>query len=206
MLYKNRDKFKSKNDALGKFFSKMPLTANHWTFLSIIFALVSSYFITQENFLAAAILFAIASVMDIVDGAVARARGAASPRGGHLDNIVDRYVEFILIIGLMFVNLPLYYIDLKIWLFYIDLKIWLLLLLFGSMMTTYAKASAAEQMKVSVKGGMLERGERLILLFIALVAGAFSKDIMSGIIIIAAVLANVTALQRIAMSFKVNKK
>ncbi|HLD85633.1 MAG TPA: CDP-alcohol phosphatidyltransferase family protein [archaeon] len=197
MLYKNRDKFKAKNDKVGKFFSKMPLTANQWTFLSIIFALISSFYIITGNFLTAAVLFAIASVMDVVDGAVARARNSASPKGGHLDNIVDRYVEFIIIFGLMFVSLPLYYID---------SKVWLLLLLFGSMMTTYSKASAAEQMKISVKGGILERGERLILLFVALVAGTFSKDIMSGIIIIAAILANVTALQRIAMSFIVNQR
>ena len=135
MLYKNRDKFKSKNDAFGRVFTRFPLTTNQWTFLSIIFALISAYYITKENFLAAAMLFAIASIMDVIDGAVARDRGTASPRGGHLDNVVDRYVEFIIIIGLMLVNFPLYYNWLGV-LLYIDMKLWILLLLFGSMMTT----------------------------------------------------------------------
>ena len=166
MLYKNRQKFQHQNDKVGKIFSKLPLSPNQWTSLSLIVAVISAYFIFQNNYICAAIFFAIAALCDIIDGAVARFRNVVSSKGGHIDNIADRYVEFIIILGLMFASLPLYYID---------SRVWLLILLFGSMMTTYAKASAAEKMNKQIKGGLLERGERMILLFIGIVFASFSN-------------------------------
>lgn len=193
MLYKNRQKFQRQNESFGRFFSRLPLTPNQWTLVSVIVAIISAYFITQGNYVFASVFFALAAVCDIIDGSVARARNQASPKGGHIDNLADRYVEFIIILSLMFVQLPLYYID---------SKVWLLLLLFGGMMTTYAKASAAEKMKKEVKGGILERGERMILLFIGIIFAAISLDILMGVIVLAAILSVITAAQRIAMSFK----
>jgi len=197
MLYKNRQKLSKQNEKIGKTFSKLPLSPNQWTLISLLAAVASAYFITQNNYICAAVFFAIAALCDVIDGSVARYRNIASPKGGHIDNIADRYVELIVILGLMFASLPLYYID---------SRVWLLLLLFGSMMTTYAKASAAEQMNKQIKGGILERGERMILIFVGLLAGIVSKDLLLAIISLAAVLSNITAAQRIIMSFKTEKK
>lgn len=188
MLYEKRDKLDKHGERLGRLFSKFPLSPNQWTIAAIIFAAGAAFFLTRNSFFVAAVMFAIASIMDVIDGAVARHRKQATPKGGYLDTITDRYVEFIVIAGLFFASLPSVFAD---------ARLWLILYLFGSMTTTYAKASAMEYLKKQVKGGVLERGERLILLFAGILLATFSAVYLTYVIIILAVLSNITALQRI---------
>src|SRR3989344_2310537 len=160
MLYKNRQKFAGFGLAIGKKFSAIPMSANQWTALTFVSALAASYFIASSSFLYASILFAIAAFFDLVDGSVARFKQSATPKGAFYDTIIDRYVEFVVIMALFIAGLP----D-----FIIDIRLWIILLLFGGMMTTYARASAKRDMGVEVKGGVVERGERLIVLFAGIV-------------------------------------
>ena len=188
MLYKNREKFVGIGDAVGKKFSLLPVSANQWTALTFVAALAASYFIASSSFLYAAILFAIAASLDIVDGSVARFRQSSTPKGAFYDTIIDRYVEFIVILALFLAGLPG---------FIVSIQIWILLLLFGGMMTTYARAAAKRDIGVEVKGGIVERGERLIILFIGIVAAVFSTVYLSYAIVLLSVLSNISALQRI---------
>ena len=71
--------------------------------------------------------------MDFIDGAVARKKGLSTKKGAYCDTIADRYVESILLFGLLFVNLPIWYLPAYAWIF---------LVMMGSTMTTYAKAAA----------------------------------------------------------------
>src|SRR5262249_4274972 len=130
MLYEKRKNFSGFEAKIGKFFSKLPLTPNQWTLLSLILALFTFYFLYIENFVLAAISFALAAFFDIVDGNVARTRKVATVKGAYYDTIVDRYVEFLIILALFFIGLP---------------ALWLIAYLFGSTMTTYAKAAAREK-------------------------------------------------------------
>jgi len=86
--------------------------------------------------------------------------------------------------------------------------IWIFLILFGSILTTYAKAAAKEKDLVfqELKGGILSRGERIILLIISLILGIFNFFWMAYLLIIIAILTNFTALQRILMAIRINKK
>jgi phosphatidylglycerophosphate synthase len=98
--------------------------------------------------------------MDIIDGAVARYSNQVSKKGAYLDTIVDRYVEFLIILGLLLAHLPHVILP---------SDVWILIFLFGAMMTTYVKAAAAEKgLSSIVKGGVLERAERLLLIFVGL--------------------------------------
>ena len=188
MLYKNREKFVGIGNAVGKKFALLPVSANQWTALTFVAALAASYFIASSSFLYAAILFAIAASLDIVDGSVARFRQSSTPKGAFYDTIIDRYVEFIVILALFLAGLPG---------FIVSIQIWILLLLFGGMMTTYARAAAKRDIGVEVKGGIVERGERLIILFIGIVAAIFSTVYLSYAIVLLSVLSNISALQRI---------
>src|SRR3989344_3850933 len=133
MLNEHREKFKNLSIKVGVVFSKIPLSPNQWTMLSIVPAIVASWLIAQNQFLYAAIFFAIASFLDFVDGSVARVTGRVTKFGAYLDTVLDRYVEFLAIAGLFYASLPVVFLT---------AKEWLLLYLFGSMMTTYAKAAA----------------------------------------------------------------
>ena len=193
MLYKIRDRFSKVSISIGIVFSKLRLSPNQWTLLTLIPVIVAAYFILQESFLFAALFFILASFFDLIDGSVARVTGRVTQLGAYLDTIMDRYVEFIIIFSLLFISLPVIYVSTHIWLF---------LYLFGAMLTTYAKAAASEKLDKEIKGGLFERAERLILLFIGILLAYFSTNYLVYIIIILAVVSNITAIQRIIAAVK----
>jgi phosphatidylglycerophosphate synthase len=190
-LYKNRRIVDGLSRRVGKTFSFLP--ANAWTAISILFVFMSFYFLLEKSFLASALFFAIASFLDVIDGGVARYRKEASPIGAYLDTIVDRYIEGIMAIGLLIIVLPA---------FYLPSYVWAAIYLFGSGMVTYAKAAAKEKLNKEVKGGLMERPERLLLLIAGLVAAYFSPLYLTYAIIALAILTNLTALQRIRTAFR----
>jgi len=200
MLDQKRDLFKNLEKGVGKFFSFLPFTPNQYTVLSILFGFGSFYYLTQRRLLAAIIYFLIAGFLDFVDGAVARHKNMTTKMGAYLDTVVDRYVEGFLLLGMLFLQLPRITFPAYIWIF---------LVLFGSLLTTYAKAAAKEKELTNqeLKGGLLSRGERIILLLLALLLGIFdtSFNLTVYILILLAVLTNFTALQRINSAIKLNK-
>ncbi len=205
-LYKRREMFSNFSVKIGIVFSKAGLSPNQWTIISILPVLIAFYFLTQANFLAAALLFIISSFLDLVDGSVARVTGKVSRLGAYLDTIVDRYIEFIIILGLLFVSLPQPSFPV---IGSPPIGAWILLYLFGGMMTTYVKAAAREKGLLEageLKGGLLERAERLIILFIGILLAAFSPVVLSYIIILLAVLTNISTLQRMKIAIGLQKK
>jgi len=189
MLYLKREMFKDFSEKVGKSFDKIPLTANHWTMLSLVLATITAYFLINQNFLYASLFFALLAFLDMVDGAVARIRNEATKFGAFLDTVVDRVTEFLVVLGLFFVSFP----DV-----FFSSKIWLLLLFFGSQMTTYVKAAASEKKLTEneLKGGILERPERLILIFLIVLLLNVSLEYSLYLLVITASLANLTAMQR----------
>ncbi len=170
----------------GILFSRLPIGPNAWTLLSLVPAFLAFVFLVSRNFMLAAIFFAIAAFADVIDGAVARVTGRVTRKGAYLDTIVDRYVEFLVMFGLLFV-LPIFWVGLSI---------------FGSMITTYSKAAAAEKLETEVKAGILGRVERLLLLLLIVLAINFSTKIALYPLVMLAVLSNVSAMQRILTALK----
>lgn len=196
-LYQNRDKFKNFSIKVGVLFSKLRLSPNTWTIISLIPILISLWFLVRSDYLPAAIFFIISAFLDIVDGSVARVTGRVSKFGAYLDTVVDRYVEAIIIFALLFAALPVLTLP---YLPAIPMAAWLYLYFFGSIMTTYVKAAAKEKEIIGqgneLKGGLLERADRMILLFIGILAAVYDPLFLSGMVILLAVLSNVSALQR----------
>jgi len=195
MLSENRKKFERVSEKVGKIFSKTGIFPNTFTFFSLIFAALSFIFIIKNNFILAATFFIIASLLDLIDGAVAKFKNVATKTGAYLDTICDRYVEAIFLFGFLFLPLPKIYLDSKFWVF---------LALFGSLMTTYAKAAGKEKeiLKEELKKGLLERPERLFLIFLSLILGIFNFSWIIYPIIFLAVFSNLTAIQRIYFIFR----
>ena len=197
-LYKNRQKFSGFSIKVGIVFSKFGLSPNQWTLLSLVPILISVYFIIKESFLIAAILFIVTGFMDMIDGAVARVTGRVSKLGAYLDTVVDRYIEGLIVFALLFASLPN---------FYLPIYAWLVIYLYGALTTTYFKSAAKEKELVTeeLKGGILERAERLILLFIGLLLAVFNPLYLTYIIVLLAVLSNVSGLQRIGIAIRKSK-
>lgn len=196
MLDLKREWFKSIEKFIGKTLGRLSITPNQWTLMSIVFALMGLYFTINVNFLLALISFFVSGILDFIDGSVARAKNMSSNTGAYIDTIVDRYIEGIMFLGLLFVSLPTVIFPSYIWIF---------LALFGSMLTTYTKAAAKEKglVKQELKGGLMSRGERIILIFLIFILLIFSQQYLATIIIIIfAILSNLTALQRFFSAIK----
>jgi len=180
---------------LGMFFSNIPLTPNQWTALSLVPAILAAYLLTQEYFATAGVLFFAALFIDWIDGSVAKVVGKANAKGAYVDTIIDRYVEGIVVFGLLFAALP----D-----FFIPIRGWILIMLCGFFFSTYAKAASAEKgiMKEEHIGSFLNRAERTIILGAGILLAGLGPIYLTYVIVALAVLTNLAAIQRISSAFK----
>lgn len=199
MLDLKRQWFKSEENFIGKTLGKLPITPNQWTISSLFVALLGLYFVINFNFLAVFISFLIAGILDFIDGSVARAKNMSTNIGAYLDTFLDRCVEGIMLLGFLFLPLPTIFLPSYVWIF---------LSLLGSLTTTYAKAAAIEKglTNKEFKGGLLTRGERIILISIAFIFLIFSQYYYATIVIIVfALLSIFTSFQRFFSAVKRNR-
>lgn len=202
MLHKKRKSFEFQERFIMSTLGKLPITPNQWTLISLLFVLIGLYFVIAQNFILALIFFLISLFLDLVDGAIARAKNLASNKGAYVDTIVDRYVEGIMLFGLFFIsNFPL---------IIFPVEIWIGLAIFGFLITTYSKAAAYEKQldeksiqKTLKKGFLIKRAERAILYFSIYLAVALNQFYIAVIILILfAVLTNITAIRKILSFIK----
>jgi CDP-diacylglycerol--glycerol-3-phosphate 3-phosphatidyltransferase len=133
----------------------------------------------------------VASVFDMLDGRVARRRGRETKFGAFLDSTMDRYSDMLLYMGLLLLYARLHRTGFMV-------LVWAAA--FGSFMTSYARARA-ESLIPRCTVGLLERPERIVLV---LIGAVFNR--MAGVLWIIAVLANLTAIQRVVYTYVELKK
>ncbi len=111
------------------------------------------WFFPRDQLVAGAIAVSAFALFDLLDGAVARARGYGTPFGTVLDATCDRIADGALFAGLTW------------WCFVADdrpLAVVALVCLVSAQVISYIKARA-EATGLSADGGMVERAERLII-------------------------------------------
>ncbi|MEM4133807.1 MAG: CDP-alcohol phosphatidyltransferase family protein [Candidatus Micrarchaeia archaeon] len=192
---------KSENKTLKKIrewiginFAKLNISPNTWTIASLAVAITAFLSIINRYFLVGAFLITVSGLIDLIDGAVARKTKKVTRFGAFLDTVVDRYNEFLFIFPLVFIQWqPIIF----------DFQAWIFLFLFGSMITTYVKSAAAEKkLKKELRGGILERAERVGLYTLSLIIAQFNVTIFQYLIIILAILSNISAIQRILKAIR----
>jgi CDP-diacylglycerol--glycerol-3-phosphate 3-phosphatidyltransferase len=169
-------------DPLGGFFNRLGLTPNAMTMLGLLGNMVGAYFLARGEMLTGGIFVLLMTPIDALDGTMARLRGESSDFGAFVDSVSDRYAELIIYGGLLYHFL------------YLGEPLGGLLVFgaaAGSVLVSYVKARA-EGLGYEAKVGLLTRVERYIVLAPSLVF----NQLYIGLGIIA-VLANITALQRI---------
>jgi CDP-diacylglycerol--glycerol-3-phosphate 3-phosphatidyltransferase len=138
-------------------------------------------------FLAGALLLLAGGFFDLVDGALARRQGTSSRFGAFLDSTLDRLVDMAVFVGLM-----VHYAG--------SARAGLVTLagvaLIGSVMTSYAKARA-EQLGPKIDVGVIERGERVVLLALGGLTG-----FMVPVLWVLAVGGAITVAQRFARAHR----
>ena len=81
---------------------RLNINPNIVTIISPFIALISAYFFASGNLVLGAIFILLSGFLDVVDGAVARYHGRASPFGAFLDSTMDRFADAIIFIGIIF--------------------------------------------------------------------------------------------------------
>lgn len=231
MLGKLRERYQRMMMPMGRKLAKTGITPNAITILSLLVALLSACFFYLGELLIGLGLMVLAIVMDMFDGAVARAANMISKFGATLDHTLDRYAEFLFILGLMMgpagaVSIPWWPLEpgdrFVPW-------FWGVFALFGMVMASFtrAKAESVGGMK-SCAVGIAERQEKMMLiiagvLLIALppanvwmyllgflpntVAQVFVSievtNILTLVMVIVGILSHVTVVQRLAYARKV---
>jgi len=152
----------------------------------------------QDHVRIAGFLVLLGGLFDIFDGQVARISGLASKFGNFYDSVLDRISEVAMYLGLMTLYNG-YGLELAdVWMIYV-----ITLALAGSLMVSYTRAKA-EALGFDCSVGLMQRAERTVLL--GLGSLAFGLDwngaVLSVIIIVVAILTNVTAIQRIVWVYK----
>jgi CDP-diacylglycerol---glycerol-3-phosphate 3-phosphatidyltransferase len=135
-------------------------------------------------------LLALAGVLDMLDGALARASGQVSPFGAFLDSVLDRYSDILVLSGIIFLFVGKARV--------LDVVATLAALL-GTVMVSYTRARA-ESVGVDCRVGFMERGERMV----TLIVGALF-DLLAPAVWIVAVGANLTAIHRIAYTWRATR-
>jgi CDP-diacylglycerol--glycerol-3-phosphate 3-phosphatidyltransferase len=128
------------------------------------------------------LLLALTAIPDVLDGAVAKASGTASPRGAFFDSTADRFTDALLLGGVA-------------WFFATThpgrLSVLPLAVLGASMLISYERAKA-ESLGFDARGGLMERAERIVLLGF----GLLFDSLLVGVMWVMLVLTVVTAVQR----------
>ncbi|MES0339012.1 MAG: CDP-alcohol phosphatidyltransferase family protein [Anaerolineales bacterium] len=177
-----RVRFKNLLDAIGAFLNGLGITPNTLTISGLVGNLIGAYFLAIGSFMVGGLILLAMGAIDALDGTMARLRGEPSDFGAFVDSVTDRYSELVIYAGLLFYAVK-------------ELNLTLAMMVFaataGSILVSYIRARA-QSLGYEAKGGMLTRFERFIILVPSLIFGYP----WIGVSIIA-ILANITALQRI---------
>ncbi|OLS30455.1 MAG: CDP-diacylglycerol--inositol 3-phosphatidyltransferase [Candidatus Thorarchaeota archaeon AB_25] len=214
---------------VGKAIARTGITPNMITGLTVLVALVSAWFFALGDLIIGLLFMILTVVLDMFDGAVARAAGLASKFGATFDHTLDRYAEFLFMLGLMMG--PINAVMISWWPYNVGDSFipwfWGFFTLFGMIMASFtrAKAESVGGME-SCTVGIAERQEKLILtiagiLLLAIPSTNIWIDVLTPIpvlldffvilditnvltlcIVIAGVLSHITVAQRLRYAKK----
>ena len=130
-------KFNAWERFLGRTFSFWPPMV--WTCSSLIVAVLGVCAIIASWYYLGFTLFLLSALFDEIDGKVARFNYQATYIGGFTDGVLDRFVDFLMILSYFFLNLPDFGLNLSLVLFF---------LLFATLMPPFIVAYANHRQAV----------------------------------------------------------
>ena len=163
-----RTSFEAGLKPVGANLRRTGITADHLTALGVVLAGAAAVAIANGALRAGLLLLALCTLPDVLDGAVAKASGTASPRGAFFDSVCDRVTDALLLGGVA----------------------WYLSTTHPGRIS-YERAKA-ESLGFDARGGLMERAERII----ALGIGLLFDSALIAVLWIMLALTLLTAVQR----------
>jgi CDP-diacylglycerol--glycerol-3-phosphate 3-phosphatidyltransferase len=177
-----RVRFRGVLDPTGGFLNRIGLMPNTMTILGLLGNTAGAVLLAQGRMTIGGLIILAMGPVDALDGTMARLRGEPSEFGAFVDSVTDRYSELVIFGGLL-----IYYIQQGNWMGALITYV----AAGGSVLVSYVRARASS-LGYDTKVGILTRMERYLVLAPTLVLNIP----LVGLWIIA-ILANITALQRI---------
>jgi CDP-diacylglycerol---glycerol-3-phosphate 3-phosphatidyltransferase len=174
------------------------LTPNTITVIGLSLTIVASTLIAFDVLLIGAAILTFGSLLDAVDGGLARAQGTGTPFGAFFDSTLDRSGEAIVFIGVgtwILRTQPDPILPMLV----------LMVAMAGSLLVSYAHARA-QGIGLGAEVGLAPRTERLVLVIVgvALAGLGFTVGLL-GVLVILAILTVITVVQRIAHVWRLSR-
>lgn len=174
-------------EPIARFLGSLGLTPNAVTVLGFFLTVAVAGVLATGRLFLAGILLSLTLAFDAVDGTLARQMGQTTKFGAFLDSTLDRWAEVVMYVAISWVYLQTND-DLGAMLAIVALSM--------SLLVSYTRARA-EGVGLQCKEGIFTRFERLVVLIAGLLFGQ-----LTWALIIIAVLAGATAIQRILVTWR----
>ena len=183
---------------ISDFLKSLNMNPNTLTTIGTILTIVGSIFFALSYLRLGGLFIVFGALCDTLDGWIARDSGKKSKFGALYDSVMDRYSEIIMYFGIAvhFVRTDSYWTSVAIF-----------AAVGGSVMVSYVRARA-EGLGFEVNIGMMQRTERITYIAVASIIGELpyiDELFLMVAIWVIAVLANVTAVQRLVHVYRLAK-
>ena len=167
---------------LGRGLGRTGVNPNTLTTLGLVFTAAATVLVALGRFHLAGLVLMLGGAMDMLDGSVARATERSTPFGGFYDSVSDRISDGLILAGIAWAvsDQP-------------RLLVLALTALVAAELTSYVRAKA-ESIDLECSVGVLERGERAMLIIAGLL---FHPWLFEPVLWVLAVGGTVTVIQRI---------
>ncbi len=180
------------SEPMARLLAKTRVTPNHMTWAAFGIALLSFVsFILGHNIIAG-ILVQLSSIVDGVDGSLARLKGMTSEFGGFLDSVLDRYADALIVLGMTLWSLSYEGYP----------QVWLVgfLAIVGTLSVSYTRARIDPEHRLIFDRGLPSIASRDIRLFLIMLGG-ISGQVYFCLLAIA-ILTNLVVFYRLVHSYR----
>jgi phosphatidylglycerophosphate synthase len=191
ILARYRNLYEQTTIPLGRICLRLGLTPDMLTVISLVLGAVAAYVTSRSAFWWGIVFILLMAAADVLDGATARAGGTANPYGTVFDHVIDRYAEFLILLGIMLSGAVA--------------PVWAMFAIVGMIMASYVRARAESTgLIASCNVGFAGRQEKLGLLLLGMTVQPLYPELylLEWATIVVGVLSHITAVQRLLYTRK----
>ncbi|MBN1313262.1 MAG: CDP-alcohol phosphatidyltransferase family protein [Anaerolineae bacterium] len=190
MLVRNRQIYEQVSQSLGRFGLALGVSPNTLTLMGVVVSIIAGALFSLRLFGWVLVALILMAVLDVLDGATARAGDMATPFGGILDHVSDRYAELFVSGGIMLSGLAA--------------PIWVLFGISGALMASYARAKIESMTDIKANVGLAGRQEKALILIAGMIVYmlGIGPGAVQWAIILVGVVSHLTAVQRLLYARK----
>ncbi len=180
------------SEPVARILARTRLTPNQASWGAFGIALLSFISFTLGQNIIGGLLAQLSSVVDGIDGSLARLKGMSSAFGGFLDSVLDRYADILIVLGMVLWSLSHENYS----------GIWLVgfLAIVGTLSVSYTRARIDSEYRPIFDRGLPSIASRDIRLFLVMLGGITGQVYFCLLVI--AILTNLVVFYRLVYSYR----